>query len=69
MLYLDPLAGISPTTAAIQQSRELAERVVAYAERAPNLMRWQAELLALEVQEQPAPQQLLADTTRVSRSI
>ena len=69
MLYLDPFAGLSPTTAAIQQSRELAERVVAYAERAPNLMRWQAELLALEVQEQPAPQQLLADTTRVSLSI
>ncbi len=69
MLYLDPFAGLSPTTVAIQQSRELAERVVAYAERAPTLMRWQAELLALQVQEQPAPQELLANTTRVSRSI
>ena len=69
MLYLDPFAGLSPTTVAIQQSRELAERVVAYAERAPTRMRWQAELLALEVQEQPAPQELLANTTRVSRSI
>jgi hypothetical protein len=69
MLYLDPFAGLSPTTVAIQQSRELAERVVAYAERAPNLLRWQAELLALQVQEQPAPQQLLSNTTRVSDSI
>ncbi len=69
MLYLDPFAGLSPTTVAIQQSRELAERVVAYAERAPNLMRWQAELLALQIQEQPAPQELLSNTTRVSRSI
>ena len=69
MLYLDPFAGLSPTTVAIEQSRELAERVVAYAERAPNLMRWQAELLALEIQQQPAPQELLSSTARVSRSI
>ena len=69
MLYLDPFAGLSPTTVAIEQSRQLAERVVAYAERAPTLMRWQAELLALQVQQQPAPQQLLSNTTRVSDSI
>jgi hypothetical protein len=69
MLYLDPFAGLSPTTVAIEQSRELAERVVAYAERAPNLMRWQAELLALQVQQQPAPQQVVSDLGRVSRSI
>ncbi len=69
VLYLDPFAGLSPTTVAIEQSRELAERVVAYAERAPNLMRWQAELLALEIQQQPAPQELLSNTTRVSDSI
>jgi hypothetical protein len=69
MLYLDPFAGLSPTTVAIEQSRELAERVVAYAERAPTLMRWQAELLSLQVQQQPAPQQILSDTNRVSTSI
>ncbi len=69
MLYLDPFAGLSPTTVAIEQSRELAERVVAYAERAPTLMRWQAELLVLQVQQQPAPQELLSNTTRVSRSV
>ena len=69
MLYLDPFAGLSPTTVAIEQSRELAERVVAYAERAPTLMRWQAELLSLQVQQQPGPQELLSNTTRVSTSI
>ncbi len=69
MLYLDPFAGLSPTTVAIEQSRELAERVVAYAERAPTLMRWQAELLALQVQQQPAPQQVVSDLGRASRSI
>ncbi len=69
MLYIDPLAGLSPTTVAIEQSRELAERVVAYAERAPTLVRWQAELLALQVQEQPAPREVVSDLDRTSRSI
>ena len=69
MLYLDPFAGLNPTTVAIEQSRELAERVVAYAERAPTLMRWQAELLALQLSQQPAPQQILTDLDRTSRSI
>ena len=69
MLYLDPFAGLNPTTVAIEQSRELAERVVAYAERAPTLVRWQAELLALQVSQQPAPQQVLADAGRASRSM
>ncbi len=69
MLYLDPFAGLSPTTVAIEQSRELAERVVAYAERAPTLVRWQAELLALQIGEQPSARAALADLGRTSRSI
>ena len=69
MLYLDPFAGLDPTTVAIDQSRELAERVTAYAERLPTLVRWQAELLALQVGEQPVPQDLAADFGRTSRSI
>jgi len=69
MLYLDPFAGLDPTTVAIDQSRELAERVVAYAERMPTLVRWQTELLALQVAEQPAPKDLFADFGRTSRSI
>jgi hypothetical protein len=69
MLYLDPFAGLDPTTVAIDQSRELAARVVAYAERAPTLLRWQAELLALQVSQQPAARDLSADIGRTSRSI
>jgi hypothetical protein len=69
MLYIDPLAGLNPTTVAIEQSRQLAERVVAYAERAPTLVRWQAELLALQIQQQPAPQQVVSDLGRTSRAI
>ena len=68
LLYLDPFAGLDPTTVAIEQSRELAARTVAYAERMPTLLRWQAELLALQIARQPDPQDLLADVDRASRS-
>ena len=69
LLYLDPFAGLDPTTVAIEQSKELAARTVAYAERMPTLLRWQAELLALQVARQPDPQQLMADIDRVSLSV
>jgi hypothetical protein len=69
LLYLDPFAGLDPTTIAIEQSRELASRTVAYAERMPTLLRWQAELLALQVARQPDPQELMADVDRVSHSV
>jgi hypothetical protein len=68
MLYLDPFAGLDPTTVAIEQSRELAERTVAYAERMPTLLRWQAELLAYQLASQTEAQRLLADADRVSLS-
>jgi hypothetical protein len=69
LLRLDPFAGLDPTTVAIEQSRELAERTVAYAERAPTLLRWQAELLTYQLAGQPEALQILADAARVSRSM
>jgi len=69
LLHIDPFAGLDPTTVAIEQSRELAARTVAYAERAPTLMRWQAELLALQLAGQPEALQILADASRASKSM
>jgi hypothetical protein len=69
LLRIDPFAGLDPATVAIEQSRELAARSVAYFERAPTLLRWQAELLALQLADQPDPQKLIADAGRVSRSM
>ena len=69
LLHLDPFAGLDPTTVAIEQSRELAARTVAYLERAPTLVRWQAELLAFQLASQPDPQRILADAERVSKSM
>jgi hypothetical protein len=69
VLHLNPFSGLDPATVAIEQSRELAARTVAFAERMPTLLRWQAELLTFQVARQPAPQQALADVGRVSRSL
>lgn len=69
VLRLNPFSGLDPATVAIEQSRELAARTVAFAERMPTLMRWQAELLTFQVARQPAPQQALGDVGRVSRSL
>jgi len=69
LLHIDPFAGLDPTTVAIEQSRELAARAVAYAERAPTLLRWQAELLALQLAGQPEALQILADASRASKSM
>jgi hypothetical protein len=69
LLRIDPFAGLDPATVAIEQSRELAARTVAYFERAPTLLRWQAELLAFQIAGQPDPQAILADAGRASRSM
>jgi len=69
LLKIDPLAGLDPTTIAIEQTRELADRAVAYAERMPTLIRWQAELLTYQLAEQPDAKQLLGDASRASRSM
>ncbi|HEY1434100.1 MAG TPA: hypothetical protein VGG65_01930, partial [Thermoanaerobaculia bacterium] len=69
ILRVNPFSGLDPATVAIEQSRELAARAVAFAERMPTLLRWQVELLTFQMARQPAPQQALADVHRVSRSL
>ena len=69
MLYLDPLAGLDPTAAAIQETRRLAERAMYYTQRMPSLLNWQVQLLTHELSGQPETRQLLADVERISRSV
>ena len=38
LLYLDPLAGLDPTAAAIEETRELGERAMYYTQRMPTLV-------------------------------
>jgi hypothetical protein len=68
LLYLDPLAGLDPTAAAIEETRELGERVMYYTQRMPNLLSWQAEVLAYQLAGQPASQQVLDDVSQLATS-
>jgi hypothetical protein len=69
LLYLDPLAGLDPTAAAIQETRQLGERAMFYSQRMPMLLSWQTEALAYQIARQPESQQVLADATRLSESV
>ncbi len=68
LLYLDPLAGLDPTAAAIEETRELGERVMYYTQRMPNLLSWQTEVLAYQLAGQPASQQVLHDASQLATS-
>jgi hypothetical protein len=68
LLYLDPLAGLDPTAAAIEQTRELGERLMYYSQRMPGLLSWQAEVLAYQLANQPESQQVLGDANRLATS-
>ena len=68
LLYINPLAGLDPTTQAIQQTRLLAQRMMYYVQRAPMLLSWQVELTTYQLAAQPEARQLLADVDDVSQS-
>jgi hypothetical protein len=68
LLYLNPLSGLDPTTAAIEGIRQLGERTVYYTQRMPTLLNWQAQLLAYQLESQPESQQIQADFNRISLS-
>ena len=53
LLYIDPFAGLDPTAAAIEETRQLGERFMYYAQRMPSLVAWQTEVVALQRANQP----------------
>jgi hypothetical protein len=66
LLYINPLAGLDPTTAAIEGIRELGDRAMYYSQRVPMLINWQTQLLMLQLAEQPAPQQMLNNANQLA---
>lgn len=68
LLYLDPFAGLDPTAAAIQETRELGERAMYYSQRMPMLISWQAEVLAYQIAAQPESKDILNDVDRLATS-
>jgi hypothetical protein len=68
LLNINPLAGLDPTTQAIQQTRLLAQRMMYYAQRASMLLSWQAELTVFQLSAQPETRQVLSNLNEVSQS-
>lgn len=66
LLYLDPLAGLDPTAAAIEQTRELGERAMYYSQRMPMLLNWQVEVLAYQIANQPESKEIIRDVDRLA---
>ena len=66
--FLDPFAGLDPTTRELAQSRFFAERALYVLERMPKLLRWQSELLVAQTIATPEVQQLVTNSTQFSQS-
>jgi hypothetical protein len=68
LLFIDPMAGLDPTARAIAETRQSAERLTYYAQRAPVLLSWQAELLSYQLADQPTARRLLNNVQSLSDS-
>ncbi len=62
MLGLDPLSNLDPAVREITQTRQLAERAIYYAQRVPNLVDMQVDLLANRVVAMPETRHVLEET-------
>jgi hypothetical protein len=68
LLFLDPFAGLDPTTKQLIQTRYFAERALYVMERMPRLLRWQSELVIAQTLATTEVQQLVSNTTTFAQS-
>lgn len=68
LLMIDPLVDLDPATRELANTRLFAERGLFLARHLPTLIRWQAELLAIQTAEMPQMKQFLASTIQLSQS-
>ncbi len=68
LLMLDPLANLDPARRELAQTRLFAERALFVAQKMPTLLRWQMELLTIEVLDLPAAQQWATNATQIAAS-
>jgi hypothetical protein len=68
LLMLDPFAGLDPTAAAIEETRQLGERAMYYTQRMPQLISWQTELLVYQIAVQPESVQVLSNANQLATS-
>jgi len=68
LAFLDPFAGLDPTTRELAQTRFFAERALFVLERTPKLLRWQSELVIAQTIATPDVQQLVSNSTRFAQA-
>jgi hypothetical protein len=68
-LIIDPLGGLAPAASEIAQTRLFAERGLYVAQKMPQLLRWQLELLNLNALSSPVVQQVVANTTQLTVAV
>jgi hypothetical protein len=69
ILRIDPLSGLDPAAREIAQTRLFAERALYVMQHLPPILRWQLELLSVNTLDQPALQQLVANTTQLTAAV
>jgi hypothetical protein len=67
-LGLDPLSNLDPAVQEIAQTRQLAERTIYYAQRAPALIDMQVERITYQLASMQETRDLLGDLDRVSKA-
>ncbi|HTL72645.1 MAG TPA: hypothetical protein VL863_05020 [bacterium] len=68
LLFINPLAGLDPTTAAIEEAQQFGERLMYYGQRMPLLISWQSEVMAYELAGQPESKQILSNSQQLATS-
>ena len=66
LLFIDPFAGLDPTTAAIEEAQQFCERMMYYGQRMPTLLGWQAEVVTYEIANQPESRQILTNAQQLA---
>jgi hypothetical protein len=68
LLVIDPLAGLDPATRELANTRLFAERGLFLARYLPTLIRWETELLVIQMGETPKIEQLLSNADQMSEA-
>jgi hypothetical protein len=66
LVGLNPFSGLDPAVQQIELTRQLAERSIYYAQRVPDLLDMQVEMLTYQFAVMPETKAVLADVNRVS---
>jgi hypothetical protein len=69
LFMIDPLSNLDPTRREMAQARLFAERALYVSQKMPTLVRWQTELLSINVLEQPALQHWATTATQIASSV